>query len=189
MEVVIAIMLFGLLGLIAVSSTQLLQTGKQLANLAQSRDELVVLTRQTASDPHALGNSALQPGNKPFLNCLCGGGCTSGQLNDFTLFDAMEKAQSPTYYDASGLPCAPAAPNCLIELTTSFVAECMPSLPNINPTPPFTCATPAEFVEVVYTIQQNPATLAQGALIKTISGGAFTQVTDITQAPGQTICP
>lgn len=188
-EAVISIGLLGVFGLLAASTSRLLEFSKRISSISRTRDQLLALTRQTASNYDSLHVSLQKPGNEGFRACVCGGGlCTSGREAPLLLFDSNGIQQTPAYFDPSGLPCDPASPNCILEVSTAFMAECMPQLPNANPTPPYTCSNPAEFVEIIYTIQQNPASLAAGHFIKPFSGGAFIQTADLAPA-GSGWCP
>ena len=163
------------------------------SKLVMVRDQIVVVTRQTAGDIRALRTTISKPENLALRNCVCGGGCVSMQINPLTLYDwSGVTPQSPAYFDASGIPCNAAASNCYIEVTTTFLAECRPPLPSANPVPPTNCNVPAEFIQVIYSVRQNPGTLTSTALggaplnLKAVQGGVFTLVEDI--APGG-VCP
>lgn len=189
-ESMVTIMVMSLFAFVATSLSTLLQNGKRVASLYQNRDQILALTRETASDLNAIRVSLVNSANSAFLNCVCGGtaGCLSGKIEPFTLFDSAGNAKSSKFYDSSGTPCVSTSAGCFIEVTTSFVAECMPLLPSLNPTPPPQCATPAEFVEIIYTIQQNPLTIGQGHYLKSFSGGVFMETSDINPL-GSGACP
>jgi hypothetical protein len=110
------------------------------------------------------------------------------QVYDFVLYDTMGNPLSPKYINSMGLPCDAAKPNCKIRIRTNFMAECRPALPSPNPVPPLTCTTPAEFVAVIYKIDQNPASLSEGGQVKPVQGGVYTQVEEIAP-PGSGVCP
>ncbi|MGE0763415.1 MAG: prepilin-type N-terminal cleavage/methylation domain-containing protein [Bdellovibrionales bacterium] len=191
-EVMIAGLIFAVLILAVAKVYEEVFVNTERNKLMLSRDQIVILTRQLAGDIRALRMTLTKPENAQFRSCVCGGGCVSMQTNPLSLYDwAGEAPQTPNFYDASGFPCDPARTNCYIQVTTTFLAECRPPLPTANPVPPANCNIPAEFVQVIYSIRQNPTTVDPNqvdspVILKPIQGGVFTQVEDI--APGG-VCP
>lgn len=165
----------------------------QQRQLHTTRDQVALWIRQHSGNLKNLKNSLKQPGNEQFYNCICGqgAGCASAKIYPFTLYDLSEAPLTPvpTYYDSHGFPCDKNATNCHIEVNLSFIAQCKPIMPSADPSPPATCTGEAvEFFGVLYSIRQNPLTLAQGDLFKTIAGTAFTQTKDLNPA-GSGVCP
>jgi hypothetical protein len=176
--------------------TQIYQTvlgDTQKRQLASTRDQVVLQIRQSAANLKGLKNSLKQPGNEQFYNCVCGqgAGCSSGQVYAFKLYDLQETPPVlvPLFYDVNGSPCNETAKNCFIKVTMNFVAQCKPTLPSADPSPPATCVGEAvEFFGILYKVQQNPPTLDQGSFLKDVGGTAFTQVSSLNPS-GSGVCP
>lgn len=161
--------------------------------LNSTRDQVALWIRQSAGNLQNLKNSLKQPKNEQFYNCICGqgAGCASAKIYPFTLYDLPTDTLTPvpTYYDSHGFSCDKLAKNCLIEVSVSFTAQCKPVIPSTDPSPPATCTgEPVEFFGVLYSIRQNPLTIDQGNLFKTVAGTAFTQ-TKALNPPGSGVCP
>jgi len=192
-EVMIALGVLVILGLIVMQIYQSVLVDTRRQQLASTRDQIVILIRQSASNLQGLRNSLKQPGNEQFYTCVCGQAavCNSGQTYPFKLFDlpVAPPTEVPLYYDTSGIPCDKNAPNCLIEVTMNFIPQCMPTLPAKDPSPPPFCSgQPVELFGIVFKVQQNQLTASQGVLLKPISGTAYTQVANlVSSSPG--VCP
>ena len=188
-ELIVALGIFVILGLISTKVYQSAITDSRQLQLTTTRDQIVLWLRQNASDARNLKNSLKQPENIDFYNCVCGkgAGCTSSKTYDFVLYDMQDNPITPLplYFNTSGIPCDKNSKNCLIEVKTSFIAQCMPPLPAPDPSPPWQCANPVEFFGIFFTVQQNPLTTDQGSLFRSVSGSAFTQVANL----GAGICP
>lgn len=193
-EIMIALGLVGLVSLGIFSLSQDTLKTIQANQLAATRDQLATQFRQSAGRVRNLKLSLTKSENQDFFNCVCGqgSGCESAKpYTNFALYDDSNlNAAIPTYYDYSGIPCEhPTATNCAIKVTVSFVAQCKPTLPSADPTPPATCVgVPVEFFAVNFTIQPNPDSLVHGSLFKSVSGSAFTQVSNLAPA-GSGVCP
>lgn len=193
-EIMIALGIIVLLSGLAAQVYQTVLGDTQKRQLASTRDQIVLQIRQSASSLKGLKNSLKQPGNEQFYNCVCGQGtgCNSGQIYAFNLYDLPDTppALVPLYYDVNGSPCDPNAKNCLIKVTMNFIAQCMPTLPSADPSPPASCVgQPVEFFGILFKVQQNPLTVAeQGNLLKTVGGTAYTQVANFAPA-GSGVCP
>lgn len=191
LEIVIALGLAGLLILIIFKISEDAMSTVKKNQLVGSRDQIASWVRQSAGNLRGLQASLKKPGNEPFYNCVCGkgAGCSSAQTYDFTLYDFSD-INNPikTYFDHSGNPCLNTSPNCAIEVTLKFIAQCMPTLPSADPTPPVSCTgAPVEFVAILYSVHQNPSTLSQGQLLKPISGSVFTTTSKLIP-PGSGLC-
>ncbi|MFS4460719.1 Tfp pilus assembly protein FimT/FimU [Bdellovibrio sp. HCB2-146] len=187
-EIAIALGLVGLVSLGIFSLTQETLKNIQHSKLATTRDQLATQFRQSAGRMKNLRLSLTKPENEAFLNCVCGkgSGCTSAQSYPLSLYDdALPDKPISTFYDYAGMPCDQNADSCAIRVTVNFVPQCKPVLPSADPTPPATCVgVPVEFFAVSFTVQQNPATLSQGSLFKTIGGSSFTQVSALVAGTG-----
>lgn len=185
-EVLIATGLFALLGGgFAVASLAFLKNGQEI-RVRATRDQIVSQLRINATERKSILKSIKKPENAAFYNCVCGVGTCANMQQPFlplTLYDSSDSVQSPLYYDISGHPCDPTLPQCVIRVTTSFFAQCMPDLASGNQNPPLSCnGTPAEFVAVYYSVDENPTGIEQRPVhIKAISGPAYIQVADIFQ--------
>ncbi|MGZ6395714.1 MAG: type II secretion system protein [Pseudobdellovibrionaceae bacterium] len=192
-EILVATGLFCLLNLVVViAATAFLENARQ-TNLRTTRDQIVNQLSLTAFNKKAILNSLKKPENVEFYKCMCGvgGTCTNMQkpFLPFTLYDVGNTVQSPGYYDVNGAPCSdPTKPQCRIHVTTSFFAQCQPDFTSPNQTPTATCGngTPAEFIAILYTIDENPnLTNQKGSLLRATSGLTYIQTADI----GAGACP
>jgi prepilin-type N-terminal cleavage/methylation domain-containing protein len=190
-ELLVAGALTGILALVIIQTSNMALNGALRSKLLSTRDQIIATTRLNAGRTKVLATSLAKVENIKFHDCVCGGGspCNSMEVNPITLFETpTSKAINPAYYNSSGLPCKKEEKDCYIQITTSFLSQCAPVLPNSNPVPPATCTTPAEFTLIKYEIQQNPATLAKGNFLKLIQGSVFTDVSDIAPT-GSGVCP
>lgn len=149
--------------------------------------------RDSSGSLLALRASLTKPENAEFLQCVCGGAgqCESGQFKPFALYGPTELPPKPftRHFDVHGSPCDPTtSPNCLFEMETRFVAQCLPVLPSPDPTPPIRCSTPAEFVGVTVALRRGPATSMPGETFAPLTITSFTLVSKINP-PGSGICP
>jgi prepilin-type N-terminal cleavage/methylation domain-containing protein len=148
--------------------------------LSGTRDHLAVWARQMAGNVKALQGSLKKPGNSDFYKCVCGGGCISAQPFDFTLYENDTSTQPAKIdFNAEGFPCNSASESCSVQVRYTFLGQCMPTLPSADPTPPFNCATPAEFVGVKFSVQPNPLSVTKNITFKPVSGTVFVPVSTI----------
>jgi type II secretory pathway pseudopilin PulG len=195
-EVLIAIgLMMMLITATAAVSIDTLRNLRQ-SRLNMSRDEQVNQLRALATNPRAIIKSMSQPENAAFLNCVCGKNTCShmektstGEFLPFKLYDAAGTLQSPAFFDDSGIPCDPSDPRCAIRVTTTFFAQCKPDLLAANQNPPLTCnGVPADFVAVMYKVDENPIAAAQNPVhFKPLSGPTYIEVSNLLKEPGA--CP
>ncbi|HEY8271408.1 MAG TPA: prepilin-type N-terminal cleavage/methylation domain-containing protein [Pseudobdellovibrionaceae bacterium] len=183
-EVLVATGLFGLLtAAVAIAAMAFLKSAQQ-TNLRITRDQIVTQLKMTALNKKAILLSIKKPENVALYNCVCGvGTCANVQQPylAFTLYGTNGNIESPLYYDSSGSPCDPTSPQCVVRVKTSFFAQCKPDLASVNQNPPLTCnGTPAEFVSIVYTVDENPAAVSgQSVRLKPVSGPIYIQTVDM----------
>jgi hypothetical protein len=153
-----------------------------------------------ASNLGALRASMANAQNSYYKGCICGGGsCVSMKTQSpFYLYDSSGKnLQSPAYYTTQGASCGDPtglASSCFFQVTTSVVAECLPTpLPTSNPSPPWQCGTNgAEFIQIAYTVGPNPLHSPVPVVPVTIQSGVYANVSDIVSAapsPSPAVCP
>jgi type II secretory pathway pseudopilin PulG len=195
-EVLVAIGLMILL--ITATATVSVDTLRNLrqSHLNMSRDELVNQLRALVTSHRAILKSMSQPENAAFFNCVCGKNTCShmeqtstGDFLPFSLYDSTGILQSPAFFDEAGVPCDSADPRCAIRVTTTFFAQCKPDLSAANQNPPLTCnGVPADFVVVMYKVDENPMAAAQNSVhFKPLSGPTYIEVSNLLKEPGA--CP
>lgn len=182
-EIIVATGLIGLLGLAIAAATNTVLKELRRSTLIQTRNQIVNQLRMAATDMRALGVTLNRPENSALRNCACGTGACANIQQPFqavSLFDTAGQI-SPAFFDEAGLPCDSNRANCFIRVETTFFAQCMPTFTTPNQNPPANCnGTRAEFIAVMYKVDQNPNTIAQsGSLIKAVSGPAYSQTADI----------
>lgn len=189
-EVLLATGLLGLLVIAIAAATVTLMKELRRSTLIQTRNQIVNQLRVAATDVRSVAMTMSKPENRELYNCVCGVDTCANIQQPFvavSLYDAAGQLQSPAFYDEAGMPCSPTQENCLIRVETTFFAQCMPQFTTANQNPPQTCnGTAAEFIAVMYKVDQNPDTIARaGSLIKAVSGPAYSQTADMP--PGA--CP
>ncbi|MGZ3769876.1 MAG: type II secretion system protein [Bdellovibrio sp.] len=185
-EILVAVGLFSFLALlISVVSLGFLKNAKG-TSLKMTRDQIVNQLINTSVNQRAILNSLNRPENSAFFNCVCGKNTCTNMLKPylpFTLYDSAGSIQSPMFYDDYGSPCDSTNPRCRIKVTTSFFAQCMPDLTSTNQNPPPTCdGVPAEFVAIIYTVEENPnipVTDQKSVALRKITGPSYIQVSDL----------
>jgi Tfp pilus assembly protein PilV len=187
-EVLVAVALFGLITVAVAMVLAAFLKNTQQTSLRITRDQVVNQLRMTLNNSKAIVNSLKKPENLAFHNCLCGiGTCknmekvATGDFLPFSFYDVSDSKLSTAFYDTAGIPCDPIGAQCLIRVKTTFFAQCLPDFTSANQNPPSSCdGTPAEFVAIVYTVDENPATLDQQSLhLKPISGPVYIQPKDL----------
>ncbi|WP_413290229.1 type II secretion system protein J [Bdellovibrio sp. HCB337] len=191
-EIILSLAVTSVLVLIVAQVSQDIIKDVQRNNLVAARDQVVATFRQSSGSINILRASLRAASNTQFRDCVCGtgAGCVSAQNYPFVLYE-NDGAGLPisTYFDANGLPCDKNQRSCLVEITTYFVAQCMPVLPSSDPQPPASCVgVPVEFIGVFYNVHQNPLTVDQGNVIKPVAGAVFTQA-NLLAPTGSGVCP
>lgn len=192
-EIIIALGLVGLVSMGIFSLSQDTLKNIQSSKLSTTRDQLATQFRASAGRIKNLRLSLAKPENVDFYNCVCGkgSGCTSYKLYEsLALYDDSDTERAiATYYDHSGIPCeSSSAGSCTIQVKLSFRAQCKPTLPSADPSPPLNCVgVPVEFFAINYEILQNESSkISHGNLFKPVSGWVYTQVS--TLVAGSPVC-
>lgn len=158
--------------------------------LVTARNQILISMRQSAEDLSALRISLKKTENTQFYACVCGSTveCRSAQSYPLTIFDAAHVTTPiPKFYDSNGVPCDNTSGHCPVEVETKFLAQCRPTLPSENPTPPAACVgQPAEFIAITYLVKQNPAVADAGEHWEPIQGAVYSMTSEISAAGG---CP
>ncbi len=186
-DVVMATVLGGILALILGAISLSMMSSMHSSNLEISRNEAVATVRKLASDLKALRVTLNQIENVPLSDCVCGStsGCQSLQAYALNLYDSSgSPLENPAYFNSQGIPCKGTEGDCLIKVSTTFMAECLPTLPSANPVPPKSCVIPAEFIQVIYLVEQNPNVPTSGLYFRSVHGGVFTQVSTLVGNSG-----
>lgn len=192
-EIMIALGLVGLVSMGIFSISQDTLKNIQSNKLSTTRDQLATEFRQSAGRVKYLHASLPKSENVAFYNCVCGkgSGCTSAkEYTDLVLYDDSKPDGKAIkrYYDYSGIPCEnPAASSCAIRVRLSFLAQCKPTLPSADPTPPFNCTAPVEFFAIRFVVEPNEDSIpSHKDSFKFVSGSAYTQVS--TLLAGSSVC-
>jgi hypothetical protein len=192
-EILIAIGLLAFLSLISAMVFNYVTSLSLNTILTNTRSSLMSSFREKVGSVKVLRTTLVNPANVAFAHCVCGSaaGCTSGLVTPLALYEPGDLLTKTNYqyFDAYGMPClSPTATNCLIRVSTQFIAQCLPVLPSANPMPPANCNTPAEFVAVTFILEKNPSSLQNGILFKARQSTAYTQ-TSVIGVAGDGICP
>ncbi|PWU21551.1 MAG: hypothetical protein C5B49_02480 [Bdellovibrio sp.] len=194
-EAIIAIALIGGLTLLVAQMITLSNTGNNYGVLLGTRNQLVAVFRQAASDPNAIITSLQKKDpngnryNQVLYDCVCGGaGSNCETFKSDTLpptlvmFDSSGSplsslsGQTWGYYDAAGNATNFIA-NAAFTLTATVIAECAPDIKDGIFDPPPAChGQSAEFIGVRYTIARYPSTVTD---LKPLQGTLFINVNQI----------
>lgn len=218
-EIVIATAMLAIFIFVAVNYMSSIQRNSEINGSMTTRDRILSAIRNVASMPAALRASirasmpdGVTPRNRELNNCVAGtvpNSCENNVEYPLILFSpvvqldasgnalgllpitAARNTTPPMRFDSFGVPCVEGQADCLLNVFTTFRAQCPPAnLPSTPPAPsdpaymallnPKATCTIAEAIHVTYWVVLDPAAGANksflSAFINPVSGSVTTSV-------------